>query len=752
MMNWIIIVWSMNAAACLTLAGIYLLVWCRQRTDWAYFVLSCNAVAGAALTAFELALLEAQSAEHYAVILRWAQLPVWALVVSVVIFVRLYLRAGRLWLAWSVCGVRTLALILNFVFIPNLSYRQITSLKQVLWWGGESVSVPVGVTNPWILVAQLSLLLLVTFFVDATVTAWRRGDRQRALVVGGALILFSVLAAGQVVLVVWGIIRLPFLACFSYLGLIAAMGYELSIDMLHRAKLARQLEASEADLYETRERMELAVNAADLGMWMWDIARDDIWITDKGRTMFGFGASEKLNLDRFKNVLHPEDRERVLEAIENTLRTGAHYAAEYRVILPEGLLRWVAGWGQAEFGRDGQPVRMRGAALDITKRKQAEEQFRLVVEAAPSAMIMVNADGCIALVNTQAEAVFGYARQELLGRPIETLVPKRFRSQHMEYRHGYLGDARARPMGAERELFGLRKDGTEVPIEIGLNPIHTADGLLVLASIIDISERKQAELEAARQRNEMAHLSRVTTLGELSGSLAHELNLPLGAILSNAQAAQRMLANGKTDLAELREILNEIVSEDKHAGEVVHRLRLWLQKGEVQQHSLSINKVVRDVLNLIRTDLINQNVIVTIQLARNLPAVIGDSVQLQQVLVNLVVNACDAMAECDARERRLLIRTRVDGSGRAVIVSVIDMGGGVPEEKLEQIFEPFFTTKEKGMGLGLSVCRSIITAHHGKLWATNNADGGATFNFTVPVHVPEKEVTIADRRSLIADR
>jgi PAS domain S-box-containing protein len=453
--------------------------------------------------------------------------------------------------------------------------------------------------------------------------------------------------------------------------------------------------------------MELAVNAADLGMWMWDIARDDIWITDKGRTMFGFGASEKLNLDRFENVLHPEDRERVLEAIENTLRTGAHYAAEYRVILPEGLLRWVAGWGQAEFDRDGQPVRMRGAALDITKRKQAEEQFRLVVEAAPSAMIMVNADGCIALVNTQAEAVFGYARQELLGRPIETLVPKRFRSQHMEYRHGYLGDARARPMGAERELFGLRKDGTEVPIEIGLNPIHTADGLLVLASIIDISERKQAELAAARQRNEMAHLSRVTTVGELSGSLAHELNLPLGAILSNAQAAQRMLANGKTDLAELREILNEIVSEDKHAGEVVHRLRLWLQKGEVQQHSLSINKVVRDVLNLIRTDLINQTVIVTIQLARNLPAVIGDSVQLQQVLVNLVVNACDAMAECDARERRLLIRTRVDGSGSAVIVSVIDMGGGVPEEKLEQIFEPFLLRKRREW---VWVCRSAAAS------------------------------------------
>src|SRR6266699_4438412 len=600
-MSWITIVWSMNAAARLTLAGIYLLVWCKQHKGWV-LVFSCSAVDAAALTAFDLVLLRVQTTEQYGAILRWVQLPVWVLVVSLVVFVRLYLRAGRPWLAWSVCGVRTLALILNFIFIPNLSYREITSLRQVSWWGGETVAVPVVVTNPWILVAQLSLLLLVIFFVDATITTWRPGDRQRALVVGGALIILSAIAIGQVVLVVWGIIQVPFLACFSYLGLIAAMGYEVSIDMLHRAKLSRQLQASEADLHEVRERMELAANAADLGMWMWDVPRDEIWITDKGRALFGFEASEKVDLDRFKDVLHPEDRQRVLEALENTLRTGADYEAEYRVMLPQGQLRWIARRGQVEFDRGGQPVRLRGAALDITKRKQAEEQFRLVVEASPSALIMVNTEGSITLVNTQAEAIFGYTRQELIGRHIETLVPERFRSHHMEYRHGYFGDARARPMGAERELFGLRKDGTEVPIEIGLNPIHTAEGLLVLASIIDISERKQAELEAARRRNEMAHLSRVTTLGELSGSLAHELNRPLGAILSNAQAAQRMLANGGVDVAEFREILNDIVSEDKRAAEVIHRLRLWLQKGEVQQHSLRINNVVRDVLKLIRTD------------------------------------------------------------------------------------------------------------------------------------------------------
>jgi signal transduction histidine kinase len=254
-MSWITIVWSMNAAACLTLAGIYLLVWCKQREGWAYLVLSCNAVAGAALTAFELALLRAQTSEQYAMVLRWAQAPVFVVVISLVVFVRLYLRAGRRWLAWSVCGVRTLALILNFIFVPNLSYREITSLRQVSWWGGETVSVPIGVTNPWILVAQLSLVLLVIFFVDATITAWRRGHRQRALVVGGALIFFSAIAIGEVVLVVWGIIQAPFLACFSYLGLIAAMGYQMSNDMLQRAQISLQLQREVAE----RARLEREV-------------------------------------------------------------------------------------------------------------------------------------------------------------------------------------------------------------------------------------------------------------------------------------------------------------------------------------------------------------------------------------------------------------------------------------------------------------------------------------------------------------
>ena len=614
-MSWITIVWSMNAAACLTLAAIYLVVWCKQRQVLAHLVFSITAVAAAAIAGFELAMMHAGTVGQYEALIRWIHVPVWVLTVAFVAFVRLYLHAGRPWLAWSICGLRTVVLILNFILTPNLNFRRITSLRHFSWWGSEMISVPFGVANPWGFLSLVSLLLLLVFFVDATITVWRRGDRKRALVLGGSMI-FGAILAWHVPLVIWGIIDVPFFLCFAYSGIVAAMWYELSYDLLHAAQLARQLQASETDLRETQERMELAANAAELGMWMWDIVRDEVWITDKGRALFGFAPLEKIDFNRFRSRLHPEDRESVFQAVEKSLRTGAEYESEYRAVLPDGQVRWIAGRGQVEFNGDGQPVRMRGVAVDITKRKQAEEQ-------------------------------------------------------------------------------------------------------------------------TAHQRNEIAHLSRVTTLGELSGSIAHELSLPLSAILSNAQAAQRVLAHGGADLAEVREILNDIVSEDKRASEVIQRLRQWLKKGEVQQHSLRINEVVEDVLKLIHDDLINQHVTIDVELGRNLPLVTGDPVQLQQVLLNLVVNACDAMTNCDAPERRLLIRTGTEtrnGNGNcAVLVSVTDRGGSIPEEKMEQIFEPFFTTKAKGMGLGLSVCHTIIAAHRGKLWATNNADCGATFHFSLPI-------------------
>ena len=255
--------------------------------------------------------------------------------------------------------------------------------------------------------------------------------------------------------------------------------------------------------------------------------------------------------------------------------------------------------------------------------------------------------------------------------------------------------------------------------------------LRMLGVTIDITRRKQAELAVQQQRNELTHLSRVTTLGELSGSLAHELNQPLAAILSNAQAAQRFLARDNADLAEIQDILKDIVNEDKRAVEVIQRLRLLLKKGEVQHLPVNLNKVVEEVLKIISSDLVNHNINVNIDLAKKLPAVIGDRVQLQQVLLNLIMNACEAMSHTNADRRRLFVHTEQNGVDK-VQVSVGDQGPGIPSESLGSIFEPFFTTKSQGMGLGLPICRTIITAHGGQLWATNNTPSGAVFHFKLP--------------------
>ena len=247
---------------------------------------------------------------------------------------------------------------------------------------------------------------------------------------------------------------------------------------------------------------------------------------------------------------------------------------------------------------------------------------------------------------------------------------------------------------------------------------------------LDITTRKTIDLEMRQKRREVEHLSRVTMLGELSGSLAHELNQPLTAILSNAQAAQRFMAQDSFDLQELREIMQDIVDEDKRAGEVIRRLRLLLATGEQQQQTLDVNELVSEVFKLLRSDLVNHGIALDAELGPELPMVAVDRVQLQQVMINLMVNACDAMRGLAVPQRRLAVRTSAHDGG--VRVSVIDQGCGIAADVLEQVFQPFYTTKEQGMGLGLSICRNIVSASGGRLWCENNPGLGAVFHFSLP--------------------
>jgi C4-dicarboxylate-specific signal transduction histidine kinase len=277
-----------------------------------------------------------------------------------------------------------------------------------------------------------------------------------------------------------------------------------------------------------------------------------------------------------------------------------------------------------------------------------------------------------------------------------------------------------------------RADGRELPVEVAASPVWIAGESFVLVSVTDISERKRMEREASLQRDELAHLSRVALLAELSGSLAHELNQPLTAILSNAQAGLRFMAHTPPDLEEVTRSLVNIVENDKRAGEVIRRLRAMLRKDPADHRPLEVNEVVQDVLRIIRSDLLNRSIELVLDLAPGLPLVDGDRVQLQQVLLNLVMNGSDAM-EGMRKGRRLTVRTRLLAPGQ-VEVAVSDLGTGIPEEDLERIFSPFVTSKAEGMGLGLAVCTTIVQSHGGKLWASNNPDGGATLSLSLPAH------------------
>jgi len=265
--------------------------------------------------------------------------------------------------------------------------------------------------------------------------------------------------------------------------------------------------------------------------------------------------------------------------------------------------------------------------------------------------------------------------------------------------------------------------------EVSIEPLRRPGGGAVLVWT-DVTYRKQAEAKERAQQQQLVHLGRAAVLGELSGAFAHELSQPLTSILGNAEAALQLLSKPDADLREIRTMVGDIVADDVRAAEVIQRLRAMLTRGEISREPVDLANVIKDVLDLARIDLSTRHVTVNVAFDPYLPLVLGDRIQLQQVVLNLVVNACEAMATIGAHERRISISAHFDASSCEVMCAIRDRGAGIASEDLDRIFQPFVTTKVQGLGMGLAICRSIIEAHGGRLWAENNADGGATFNFT----------------------
>jgi PAS domain S-box-containing protein len=745
-MSWITMLWSMGAAFCFTLAGIYLLVWCNQREKWVYLLFSCSAAAAGAIAGFELTSMRVETTAQYGAVLRWAHLPVWVLTVSVVWFVRLYLRAGRSWLAWSVCGLRTLALILNFLFTPNLNFREITSLRHLSWWGGETVSVPVGVTNPWTLVGQLSSLLLLIFFVDVTITIWRRGDHQRAFIVGGGAITFIMLAFGQSALVIWGVIESPFFVSFPYLCIVAAMGYELSSDLLRAAQLAQRFQDSEAALLESQARIDLAANAAHLGLWHWNIRDDQLWVTEKWRKLFGIVESEPVTLDRLLQVVHPEDRERMKQVAQDMLEhRGGDHESEYRITLPDGSTRWIAGYGSVELDERGKPAFARGVSRDITKRKQAEDalreseaRFRTVANVAPVMIWMSNANKLCTFFNKGWLDFTGRTMEQELGNGWAEGVHTDDLEHCLEI-YGRSFNAR-RPFTME---YRLRRNDNEYRwvLDIG-TPRFSDDGefLGYIGSCIDITERKQSELDHQLQNMELARVGRVALMGELAASLAHEVNNPVGAMVTNANAGQRLIARGNVTTEELNDLLADIVADGHRAREVIEGIRNMVRKRKTIHSLVRVNEIIRDLLRIVKADAVTRRVTLTTEIDSSAGRVMADRVQLLQVLLNLTLNAFEAMSVNRPDARQLVITAGRTRNGE-IVVSLRDSGPGFPSGIVDQLFEPFFSTKAEGTGMGLAIAHSIIEAHGGTLSGENCDGGGACFTVRLPEAKEDKSKT-----------
>jgi len=600
-MTWITFLWPMVTAVCLTMGLIHLRIGLRLKPGAAHLWFALTAFVMTAFSCLELAMIQAENPAQFLALQRWIDIASAAILVSLAAFVWVFFGSGRKWLALLGSGLTLGPMVLNLGPVPKLTFLQITGIRTVETFGGASYAVAEGTRNSWLALFYLGIFVIMAFVVDASVTLWRRGDRRRAVRVGGTIAFFLLFAGVWGALVDAGVMATPYLASFFYLAILVAMGTELSDHVLHAAQLA-------ADLRENEERMSLATQAGGIGLWVWDLATNQVWGSEQWQGLFGFGSPMPVAYARIVERIHQDDREQVEQEVQRAVSDRTDYAGEFRMIGADGTVRWIGAQARISVDANGKPARMLGAAIDITARKHAVQQ-------------------------------------------------------------------------------------------------------------VD------------QQRQELAHLSRITMLSELSGSLAHELNQPLAIILSNAQAAQRLIAQEPPDLAEVRDILADIVSEDERASEVIQRMRAMLKPGETRLQPLLITNVIEEVLQLVNSDLNSRSVIVHRRFPPVGPRVMGDHIQLHQVLLNLILNACDAMDTNPRADRYLTIAT--EQRNGMVYASVSDNGCGLPPE-VERVFEPFHTTKKDGLGLGLPICRTIASVHQGRLWAERNEVRGATFYLELP--------------------
>ena len=592
----------MATGALLTMALVHLWTGLRRPGGRPNLLFAVSATCAAIYSWFELGLTQASSPAEFLARLRYLDLAAGAMVVSLVAFVWDYFGTGRKWFGLTAIGVTLGSLIPDLLPVPKLVFLEIAGIHHVSTFGGATYAVAEGVRSPWNLIFYGGVLLALAFVADASIRLGQRGRPRRALVVGGTVILFYVVAGVQAFLTDLGLLRTPYLSTVFWMAILVVMAWELSNDLLRVRQLAHAVN-------ENEKRARLAASAANIKLWDCDIGRDEIWVSEPRHARDEHGDPKSVSLDDYLQLVHPDDRERTRQALREAVEGDKELRTEYRVTDPSGGTCWLAARGQVERDAQGKPLRIRGVSLDITQRKWAESALQ-------------------------------------------------------------------------------------------------------------------------KQRSELLHMQRVSAMGQLSSTLAHELNQPLGAILRNAEAGELFLKQDPPDIEEVRAILVDIRRDDQRAAAVIERMRALMKRRDLTFEALSVDDLIGQVAALLQPEFQMRHVAFRMEASSRLPKVRGDRVHLQQVILNLFLNSMDALDSPPKGQGQLIARAGESEDGM-VEVAVIDQGTGIAPAILQTMFEPFETGKATGTGMGLAISKTIVELHGGRIWAENNPEGGATVRFTL---------------------
>lgn len=382
----------------------------------------------------------------------------------------------------------------------------------------------------------------------------------------------------------------------------------------------------------------------------------------------------------------------------------------------------------------GEPIFV-GIIRDITERKAAETalrdselRWRSIVDTVPDAIIVIDAVGTVESFSPAAERLFGYAAGEVVGHNVKMLMPQPYRDAHDGYLARYMRTGERRIIGIGRIVVGQRKNGETFPMELAVGEFASPNGSFFTGFVRDLTERQEAERRIGDLQTELLHASRLSVMGQMASTMAHELNQPLTAVTNYLEAGRHLIATGAAPPERIADLMEKAVAQAQRAGEVIRQLRRFVSKGETERRTQNLNHLVEEALALGLVGARQLGVRVLLELDHDLPPVVVDPVQIQQVVLNLVRNAVEAMEAVERRE--LTISTRA--AGDEIEASVADTGPGIAPELADRLFQPFVTTKKTGMGLGLSICREIVEAHHGHLTAAARAGGGTVFRLTLP--------------------